>query len=73
MQAKLWSRGGVTTLKYAVEVEIPRSAAMLGLLEPLLERVVYQDIPANLEAIKKRAEQQRIARQLAAAEAQGRV
>ena len=71
VQAKLWSRGGVTTLKYAVEVEIPRSAAMLGLLEPLLERVVYQDIPANLEAIKKRAEQQRIAGQLATAEAQG--
>ena len=55
-QVRLWSTRQETVLKYAVEVKIPRSTAMLGLLEPLLERVVYQDIPVNLEAIKKRVE-----------------
>ena len=50
------SRAGVT-LKYAVEVEIPRSTALMGILDPLLERIVYQDIPTNLSAVKNRVEQ----------------
>ena len=45
-----------TQLKYAVEVQIPRSTPMLGLLEPLLERVVFQDLPQNLAALKARVE-----------------
>lgn len=56
MQTRAWSGRAEMILKYAVEVEIPRSTTMLGLLEPLLESVVYHDIPANLEAIKKGAE-----------------
>lgn len=43
-------------LKYAVEVEIPRSTALTGILDPLLERIVYQDIPTNLSAVKTRIE-----------------
>lgn len=45
------------TLKYAMEVEIPRSTALMGVLDPLLERIVYQDIPTNLSAVKRRIEQ----------------
>ncbi|KAK9813756.1 hypothetical protein WJX73_007148 [Symbiochloris irregularis] len=45
-----------TELKYAVEVQIPQSTLMLGLLEPLLERVVFEDLPANLAALKTRVE-----------------
>lgn len=43
-------------LKYAVEVEIPRSVALMGILDPLLERIVYQDIPTNLSAVKAKVE-----------------
>lgn len=46
-----------TQLKYAVEVQIPQSTPMLGLLEPLLERVVYEDLPSNMLALKARVEQ----------------
>lgn len=46
-------------LKYAVEVEIPRSTALMGVLDPLLERIVYQDIPSNLSAVRQRVEQAR--------------
>jgi len=46
----------VTHLKYAVEVQIPRGTPMLGLLEPLLERVVFEDVPHNLAALKRRVE-----------------
>ena len=46
----------VTHLKYAVEVQIPRGTPMLGLLEPLLERVVFEDVPCNLAALKQRVE-----------------
>ena len=51
-----WNRGEVTELRYAVEVEIPNATRMVGLLEPLLEQVVYEDIPTNLRAIKLRVE-----------------
>ena len=46
----------MTHLKYAVEVQIPRGTPMLGLLEPLLERVVFEDVPCNLAALKQRVE-----------------
>ena len=46
-----------TQLKYAVEVQIPQSTPMLGLLEPLLEKVVFEDLPQNLAALKARMEQ----------------
>ncbi|KAL4425806.1 hypothetical protein ABPG75_009822 [Micractinium tetrahymenae] len=45
-----------TQLKYAVEIVIPRATRMLGVLEPLLERTVFEDVPANLAAIKLRVE-----------------
>lgn len=45
-----------TVLRYAVEVVLPRAARLLGLLEPVLERVVYEDVPANLLALKHRVE-----------------
>lgn len=45
-----------TQLKYAVEIMIPRATRMLGVLEPLLERTVFEDVPANLSAIKQRVE-----------------
>ncbi|KAL4445809.1 hypothetical protein ABPG77_009008 [Micractinium sp. CCAP 211/92] len=47
---------GETQLKYAVEIVIPRATRMLGVLEPLLERTVFEDVPANLAAIKLRVE-----------------
>ena len=60
-----------TQLKYAVEVQIPQSTPMLGLLEPLLERVVYEDLPSNLAALKARVEQLHAVRQAEEADAQG--
>lgn len=48
-----------TTLKYAIEVEVPQSNALLGVMDPLLERIVYQDIPANLSSVKDRVAQLR--------------
>ncbi|KAL4859881.1 hypothetical protein ACK3TF_000138 [Chlorella vulgaris] len=45
-----------TQLKYAVEIVIPRSTRMLGVLEPLLERTVFEDVPTNLAAVKQRVE-----------------
>lgn len=44
-------------LKYAVEIIIPRSIPMIGMIEPVLERVVFEDVPANMVAIKRRAEE----------------
>ena len=32
------------------------STRMLGVIEPVLERVVFEDVPANLAAIKRRVE-----------------
>ncbi len=60
-----------THLKYAVEVKIPRSTPMMGLLEPILERVVYEDIPFNLAALKQRVEDLKLQRRIAELEAQG--
>lgn len=51
-----------TQLKYAVEVVIPRATRMLGVLEPLLERTVFEDVPANLAAIKQRVESMQVGR-----------
>ena len=31
-----------TLLKYAIEVALPRTTRLLGVLEPFLERVVYE-------------------------------
>lgn len=45
-----------TELKYAVEILIPRSTRLLGVMEPILERCVFEDMPANLWAIKRRVE-----------------
>ena len=44
---------------------------MLGLLEPVLERVVYEDVPANLAAVKQRVEDAVLQRRIAELEAQG--
>ena len=33
-----------TLLKYAIEVALPRTTRLLGVLEPFLERVVYEVI-----------------------------
>lgn len=60
-----------THLKYAVEVKIPRSTPMMGLLEPILERVVYEDIPFNLAAVKQRVEDLKLQRRIAELEEQG--
>lgn len=60
-----------THLKYAVEVKIPRSTPMMGLLEPILERVVYEDIPFNLAALKQRVEDIKLQRRIAELEEQG--
>jgi hypothetical protein len=58
-------------LKYAIEVQIPRSMRMLGMLEPFMELVVYEDIPINLAAIKRRVEDLRAAARIAELESQG--
>ncbi len=55
-QLRLPGRGPTTTLKYALETRLPHTTRLLGFLEPLLERVVYEDIPANLAAVKARVE-----------------
>ena len=60
-----------TQLKYAVEIVIPRATRMLGVLEPLLERTVFEDVPANLAAIKARAEAEQGEREAAELEAAG--
>lgn len=46
-----------TLLKYAVEIVAPgQSRSILGVMEPILEALVFEDIPANMNAIKKTAE-----------------
>lgn len=60
-----------TSLRYAIEVATPKSVRSLGMLEPLLERVVYEDVPANLLAVKRRAEELRIVRTIATLKAEG--
>ena len=61
----------MTHLKYAVEVQIPRGVPMLGLLEPMMERVVFEDVPRNLAALKRRVEELRLARRIARLESAG--
>ena len=48
--------GVQTQLKYAVELVMPRATRLLGIMEPVLERCVFEDMPANLAAIKRRVE-----------------
>ena len=60
-----------THLKYAVEVQIPRATPMMGMLELVMERVVYEDIPFNLAAVKQRVEEQKLQRRIRELEAQG--
>lgn len=45
-----------TQLKYAVEVIVPKSSTVVGFMEPVIERAVFEDIPSNLAAIKRRVE-----------------
>lgn len=60
-----------THLKYAVEVQLPRATPMMGMLEPVLERVVYEDIPFNLAAVKQRVEESKLQRRIAELEDAG--
>lgn len=46
-----------TLLRYAVEVKVSRSAAVLRFLEPLLEAAVAEDVPKSLAALGVAAEQ----------------
>lgn len=48
--------GPQTLLKYAVEIVIPTSAVMVSVIEPLLEDVVFEDMPKNLLAMKSEIE-----------------
>lgn len=71
-QVRVAGKAPVTTLKYALETRLPRSSRLLWFLEPLLERVVYEDVPANLAAIKARVEVMRVeAKAMALEEAGG--
>ena len=63
--------GPQTHLKYAMEIIIPRTGRMLGVIEPVLERVVFEDAPANLAAIKRRVEGLLTERKVAALEEAG--
>ena len=63
--------GPQTQLKYAVEIIISRSNGMLGVVEPVLERVVFEDAPGNLAAIKQRVEAMQVERRVAALEQRG--
>lgn len=60
-----------TVLKYAIEVALPRAGRLLGMLEPYLERVVYEDVPLNLAALKTRVEELRAAATIQGLEASG--
>lgn len=61
-----------THLKYAVEVQIPRDPLrLLGLVEPMIERMVYEDLPLNLGAIKTRVEENQQRSKVAELEAKG--
>lgn len=54
---------GWTLVKYAVEMRVGRAGAWGAvLIEPLLERLVYEDLPANIAAIKTRIERTRVLR-----------
>ena len=44
---------------------------MMGMLEPVMERVVYEDIPFNLAAIKQRVEELKLQRRIVELEEEG--
>ncbi len=51
--------GPSTDLKYAVEVILPAGTPIMSVLEPLLERMFFEELPHNLLAVK--AEIERVA------------
>ena len=67
-----WPQRKETHLKYAVELQIPRNTPMVGMLEPVMERVVYEDVPFNLAAVKQRVEEVKLQRRIAELEEQGK-
>lgn len=50
--------GPLTILKYAVEVVIPKSTCLHCVLEPIFERIVFEELSRNLFAIKNEVERQ---------------
>lgn len=67
-----WVSKPQTHLKYAVEVQIARDPLrLLGLVEPIIERMVYEDLPLNLGAIKARVEDNKQRAKLEELEQQG--
>ena len=55
-----------------MEVRISRDPLrLLGLVEPIIERMVYEDLPLNLGAIKTRVEENQQRSRVAELEAQG--
>ena len=60
--SSLASSATSTLLRYAVEVKVSRSAAVLRFLEPLLEAAVAEDVPRSLAAIGAAAERRARAR-----------
>ena len=44
---------------------------MMGMLEPVMERVVYEDIPFNLAAVKQRVEELKLQRRIVELEEEG--
>ena len=67
-----WVAKPQTHLKYAVEVQIARDPLrLLGLVEPIIERMVYEDLPLNLGAIKARVEDNKQRAKLEELEQQG--
>lgn len=47
-------------MKYAVEVVISTNSAMVKVVEPLLEGVVFDDIPKNMASIKREIERRQM-------------
>ena len=67
-----WVTKPQTHLKYAVEVQIARDPLrLLGMVEPIIERMVYEDLPLNLGAIKSRVEEKKQRAKLQDLEEQG--
>ena len=52
-------------------MELLRSTRITGVLEPLLERVVYSDLTANLNALKAHIEEAAVHRQVQELQAAG--
>lgn len=72
MQSYNTNQSSQTQIKYAVEIIIPRSSTVLGIIEPLLEKVVFEDCPANLAAVKHRVESLYTEQRASALEEQGK-